>query len=142
MRERDAVQTRTGAAKNTTQPKLGIACGSRDAGTAIRPVILISPVCPSAAKGKMWYNRCVKPITTSVYTFSNLVGGDDGARPHRRRRRDGEVRLRLRVQDSGTSEEALAQIDGKGYAADPRKLVKIGCAFDWDARNLGKWLVG
>ena len=46
----------------------------------------------------------------------------------------------------GTSEEALAQIDEKGYAArfaaDPRKLLKIGCAFDWDARNLGKWLVG
>ena len=45
----------------------------------------------------------------------------------------------------GTSEEALAQIDEKGYAArfaaDPRKLLKIGCAFDWNARNLGKWLV-
>ena len=46
----------------------------------------------------------------------------------------------------GTSEEALAQIEEKGYAAkfasDPRKLFKIGCAFDWDARNLGRWLIG
>ena len=46
----------------------------------------------------------------------------------------------------GTSEEALAQIEEKGYAAkyasDPRKLFKIGCAFDWEARNLGKWIVG
>ena len=46
----------------------------------------------------------------------------------------------------GTSEEAIAQIEEKGYAAkyasDPRKLFKIGCAFDWDARNLGKWIVG
>ena len=45
----------------------------------------------------------------------------------------------------GTSEEALAQIEEMGYAAkfasDPRKLFKIGCAFDWDKRNLGKWLV-
>ena len=45
----------------------------------------------------------------------------------------------------GTSEEALAQIEEKGYAAkyasDPRKLFKIGCAFDWDKRNLGAWLV-
>ena len=45
----------------------------------------------------------------------------------------------------GTSEEALAQIEEKGYAAkfasDPRKVFKIGCAFDWDARNLGKWIV-
>ena len=46
----------------------------------------------------------------------------------------------------GTSEEALAQIEERGYAAkyasDPRKLFKIGCAFDWEARNLGKWIVG
>ena len=45
----------------------------------------------------------------------------------------------------GASEEALAQIEEKGYAAkfasDPRKVFKIGCAFDWDARNLGKWIV-
>ena len=45
----------------------------------------------------------------------------------------------------GTSEEALAQIDEKGYAAkfasDPRKVFKIGCAFDWDKRNLGEWVV-
>ena len=46
----------------------------------------------------------------------------------------------------GTSEEALAQIEERGYAAkfasDPRKLFRIGCAFDWDARNLGRWLIG
>ena len=45
----------------------------------------------------------------------------------------------------GTSEEALAQIEEKGYAAkfasDPRKLFRIGCAFDWDKRNLGQWIV-
>ena len=45
----------------------------------------------------------------------------------------------------GTSEEAMAQIEEMGYAAkfasDPRKLFKIGCAFDWDKRNLGEWIV-
>ena len=45
----------------------------------------------------------------------------------------------------GTSEEALAQIEEKGYAAkfasDPRKIFRIGCAFDWDKRNLGQWIV-
>ena len=45
----------------------------------------------------------------------------------------------------GTSEEALAQIDEKGYAdrfaSDLCKLFKIGCAFDWEARNLGRWLI-
>ena len=45
----------------------------------------------------------------------------------------------------GASEEAMAQIEEKGYAAkfasDPRKVFKIGCAFDWEQRNLGRWIV-
>ena len=54
--------------------------------------------------------------------------------------------FRFEFKLRGTSEEALAQIEEKGYAAkyasDPRKLFKIGCAFDWNVRNLGKWIVG
>ena len=46
----------------------------------------------------------------------------------------------------GSSEEAMAQIEERGYAAkyaaDPRKLFNIGCAFDRESRNLGKWIVG
>ena len=45
----------------------------------------------------------------------------------------------------GTSEEAMAQIAEMGYAvrfaSDPRKLFLVGCAFDWDRRNLGEWIV-
>ena len=45
----------------------------------------------------------------------------------------------------GTSEEAMAQIEEMGYAAkfasDPRKVFKIGCAFDWEKRNLGQWKI-
>ncbi|MDR2087736.1 MAG: PD-(D/E)XK nuclease domain-containing protein, partial [Clostridiales Family XIII bacterium] len=45
---------------------------------------------------------------------------------------------------NGTAEEALAQIDEKGYAipyeAGGRRVVKIGAAFDRDARNIGTWL--
>ena len=26
-------------------------------------------------------------------------------------------------------------------ASDPRKFFRIGCAFDWDKRNLGPWLI-
>ena len=44
-----------------------------------------------------------------------------------------------------SSEGQMVQIEEKGYAAkfasDPRKVFKIGCAFDWDVRNLGKWIV-
>ena len=45
----------------------------------------------------------------------------------------------------GTAEEALKQIEEKGYLipyqADERELVKIGVEFDAATRNLGRWLV-
>ena len=44
-----------------------------------------------------------------------------------------------------SADEALAQIEEKGYAApytaDPRKLVKIGASFSSDERNLVEWKV-
>ncbi len=44
-----------------------------------------------------------------------------------------------------TAEEALAQIDAKGYGipyeADGREVVKVGVEFDKATRNLGRWLV-
>jgi hypothetical protein len=47
---------------------------------------------------------------------------------------------------NGTAEEALAQIDEKGYAipyeAGNRRVVKIGAEFDKDERNIARWLVG
>ncbi|NDV63811.1 ATP-binding protein [Bacteroides sp. 224] len=46
---------------------------------------------------------------------------------------------------NGTAEEALRQIDEKGYlipyTADGRQLVKVGVSFDKQERNLGKWLI-
>jgi hypothetical protein len=46
---------------------------------------------------------------------------------------------------SGTAEEALAQIDEKGYAipyeAGGHRVVKIGAAFDSKERNIARWLV-
>jgi hypothetical protein len=45
----------------------------------------------------------------------------------------------------GTAEEALRQIDEKGYlvpwSAGARRLVKVGAAFDPATRTLGEWLV-
>lgn len=47
---------------------------------------------------------------------------------------------------SGTAQEALQQINDKGYAQpfekDPRKLYKIGVNFSNDTRNIDEWLVG
>ena len=45
----------------------------------------------------------------------------------------------------GSPEEALAQIDSKGYAipfqADGRKMFKIGVNFDSKTRSVGDWKV-
>jgi hypothetical protein len=47
---------------------------------------------------------------------------------------------------NGTAEEALAQIDAKGYCipyeADGRTVVKVGVEFDKSTRNIGRWLLG
>ncbi|MDR2921500.1 MAG: PD-(D/E)XK nuclease domain-containing protein, partial [Tannerella sp.] len=46
---------------------------------------------------------------------------------------------------NGTAQEALAQIDEKGYlipyTVDGRKLVKVGVNFNAEERNIGEWLV-
>lgn len=45
----------------------------------------------------------------------------------------------------GTVEEALRQIDDRGYlipyTADGRWLVKVAVSFDQETRNLGEWRV-
>ncbi|MDR1004049.1 MAG: ATP-binding protein [Prevotellaceae bacterium] len=51
----------------------------------------------------------------------------------------------FKMMNRGTAEEALAQIDDKGYlipyTADSRRLIKIGVEFDAKARTIGRWLV-
>ena len=46
---------------------------------------------------------------------------------------------------NGTAEEALQQIDEKGYAepfkADKRQVVKVGVEFCPETRNVKRWLV-
>ncbi|MDR1004864.1 MAG: ATP-binding protein [Prevotellaceae bacterium] len=50
----------------------------------------------------------------------------------------------FKMIDRGTAEEALAQIDDKGYlipyTIDSRRLVKIGVEFDAKDRTIGRWL--
>ena len=47
---------------------------------------------------------------------------------------------------NGTAEEALRQIEEKGYAlrfaGDDREVFKIGVNFSSETRNIEKWLVG
>jgi ATP-dependent exoDNAse (exonuclease V) beta subunit len=46
----------------------------------------------------------------------------------------------------GTAEEALKQIDDKGYAiqyeAGNKRIVKIGVNFEKDKRTIERWVVG
>lgn len=46
---------------------------------------------------------------------------------------------------NGTAEEAIQQINDKGYAApfqtDPRQIVKVGVEFSAELRNVKRWLV-
>lgn len=49
----------------------------------------------------------------------------------------------IEIKLDGTAEEALKQIEAKGYATpfatDPRQIIKIGVNFDKQTRRLGDW---
>ena len=51
----------------------------------------------------------------------------------------------MEFKQGATAEEALAQINEKGYtdafASDPRTLYKIGVSFSDEQRNIERWLV-
>jgi hypothetical protein len=52
----------------------------------------------------------------------------------------------FKIDKTSTAEDALAQIDDNGYlipyTADKRRLVKVGVAFDIDAKGIKNWLIG
>jgi hypothetical protein len=67
---------------------------------------------------------------------------------------EGRIDLVLQTNDytyvmefklDGTAEEALAQINDKSYAlpfaADDRKLIKVGVNFSSQTRNIDRWLI-
>jgi hypothetical protein len=51
----------------------------------------------------------------------------------------------FKMDTNGTAEEALQQIDDKGYpipyTAGGRKIVKVGAEFSAKERRLSKWIV-
>ncbi|MDR0878019.1 MAG: ATP-binding protein [Treponema sp.] len=52
----------------------------------------------------------------------------------------------FKLAGNGTAEDALQQIDDKGYllpyTAGTRQLVKVGAEFDSATRTLGRWIIG
>jgi hypothetical protein len=59
--------------------------------------------------------------------------------------KDAVYVFEFKVDTAGTAEDALKQIDAKGYlvpyTVDGRKLVKAGVVFDTAARTLGEWRI-
>jgi hypothetical protein len=59
------------------------------------------------------------------------------------RTKDTVYVFEFKLAGSGTVDEALRQIDGKGYlipwSAGGKKLVKVGAVFDPVTRTLGEW---
>lgn len=86
------------------------------------------------------------------YIVFNLIGEFTQAEVHGATgRADAVVRTRDHIyvfefKLNGTAEEALKQIDERGYlipySADEREVVKIGVEFDKISRNIGRYLVG
>lgn len=79
---------------------------------------------------------------------------ENSERSEERRRSNGRIDLFVKTEKyiyiieiklDGTAEEALKQIEEKGYAApfaaDPRYIVKIGVNFGKQTRRLGEWVV-
>ena len=59
-------------------------------------------------------------------------------------RKDAVYVFEFKLSGGGTEEDALRQIDGKGYllpySAEGKTLVKVGVEFDREKRTIGKWL--
>ena len=86
-----------------------------------------------------------------LYIVFKLMGFHAEVEYHTSR---GRVDLVLKTSDyiyvmefklDGTAEEAMAQIDAKGYAsafaADGRKVVKVGVNFSSETRTIDRWIV-
>jgi hypothetical protein len=60
-------------------------------------------------------------------------------------RKDTVYCFEFKLAGGGTAEEALAQIDRKGYllpySAEGKRLVKAGVEFDKETRTIGRWLL-
>jgi hypothetical protein len=59
-------------------------------------------------------------------------------------RKDAVYVFEFKLSGNGTAEEALRQIDEKGYllpyGAEGKRLVKVGVEFDREKRTIGKWI--
>ena len=98
-------------------------------------------------------NKTEKHYQTVFYLFVTLMGQFIDAEPRFAAGRadavvytaDAVYVFEFKLAGNGTAEDALKQIDDKGYlipfTAGNKKLVKIGAEFSAEERTLSRWLV-
>ena len=95
-----------------------------------------------------------KDLQNVLFVICELLTNDKIDIEAERRTSNGRIDLFIKTEKyiyiieiklDGTAEEALKQIEEKGYAApfasDQRQIIKIGVNFDKDTRRLGEWVV-
>lgn len=95
-----------------------------------------------------------KDLQNVLFVITKLLTNDDIDIEAERRTSNGRIDLFIRsekyiyiieIKLDGTVDEALKQIDEKDYAspfaADERKIIKIGANFDKETRKLEHWKV-
>ncbi|MDR3296879.1 MAG: PD-(D/E)XK nuclease domain-containing protein, partial [Prevotellaceae bacterium] len=98
-------------------------------------------------------NKAEKHYQTVFYLLFSLMGQIVKVEPHSAvGRADAVVELpdavyifEFKIDGNGTAEDALQQIDKRGYAtpyaASGKRIVKVGAVFDVETRTIGRWLV-
>jgi hypothetical protein len=97
-------------------------------------------------KGEKYYQTIFYLVFTLLGQFAESEVRSAAGRADAVVKTKGAVYVfEFKLDKSGTAEDALKQIDDKGYlvpyGADGRALVKAGIVFDTDARTLGEWRI-
>jgi hypothetical protein len=98
------------------------------------------------AKGESYYQTVFYLVFTLLGQFAEAeVRSGAGRADAVVKTRDRVYVFEFKLDSGGTAEEALEQIEEKGYllpySAGGRRLVKVGVVFDTEKRTLGEWRV-
>jgi hypothetical protein len=98
------------------------------------------------AKGENYYQTIFYIVFTLLGQFTEAeVRSAAGRADAVVKTRDAVYVFEFKLDGSGSAEDALRQIDDKGYLvpyeASGKRLVKAGVVFDTEKRTIGSWLV-
>jgi hypothetical protein len=98
------------------------------------------------AKGEAYYGTIFYIVFTLLGQFTEAEMRSAAGRADAVvKTKDAVYVFEFKLDTAGTVEDALKQIDEKGYlipyTVDRRKLVKVGVVFDTERRTLGEWRI-